>query len=50
MDPITAIFNFLSTPVGQQVAGQLVTAESAFAGLIGDFIKLVHKKNVPPVS
>jgi len=48
MDPVTAIFNFLCTPAGQITATQLIAAETAFIGLIGDLMKVVHQKNPPP--
>jgi hypothetical protein len=47
MDPVTAIFSFLSTPVGQLVAAQLVQVETRFVGMIGDLVSVVHAKNVP---
>ncbi len=50
MDPITAIFAFLATPAGQTVAGQLMTVESKFVGMIGDLVKVVHSKNPAPAA
>lgn len=44
MDPITAIFNFLSTPAGQKLAGG---ADDVFGGVIKDLIVLFHHKAVP---
>ena len=49
MDPVTAIFNFLSTPEGQKLVAPLVTANAAFVGIIGDLIQRVHDHN-PPAS
>jgi hypothetical protein len=50
MDPITAIFNFLSTPAGQQIATQLIALDGVFVTMIGDFVKVVHSKNPPPAT
>jgi hypothetical protein len=50
MDPVTAIFNFLSTPAGQQVTTQLIQAEQTFVNLIGDLVKIVHDKSGTPAA
>lgn len=43
MDPVTAIFNFLSTPVGQKIAGN---ADAILHQVIVDIISLFHKNMV----
>lgn len=48
-DPVTAIFNFLSTPAGQLVATKLIALNDVFLGVLGDLIKVVHSKNPVPV-
>lgn len=50
VDPITAVFNFLATPVGQQLLQPLVAAEADLAHVIADLIRAVHAKvNSAPV-
>ena len=48
IDPLTAIMNFLTTPVGQKFADPLVTFENAilsdFGKVIQDLITLAHNK------
>ena len=39
MDPVTAIFNFLCTPVGQKIVDQV---DSAILHMITDLVQLVH--------
>ncbi len=41
MDPITAVFNFLCTPVGQKIASDA----EGIVELIVDLVKQVHSKN-----
>ena len=54
LDPVTAIFNFLSTPVGQKLIDPLVTLEnnavSDFSKILQDLVVQVHNKiTAPPV-
>ena len=48
IDPITAIFTFLSTPVGQKLIDPLVTLEnnavSDFSKILQDLVVQVHTK------
>ena len=44
MDPITSIFNFLSTPVGQQILSDLVKVDAALATTLGSLIKGIFAK------
>lgn len=46
MDPITAIFNFLCTPVGQKIAGDA----EGIVELIVDLVRQVHSKNATATS
>lgn len=43
IDPITSIFNFLSTPVGQKIAGNV---DDILHPIIVDIISLFHKNMV----
>ncbi len=45
MDPVTAIFNFLSTPAGQQIAGR---ADDLLHAAIVDLIKKFNLRNPFP--
>ena len=44
MDPITSIFNFLSTPEGQKLLAPLTAAEADFAKILASLIASVAKK------
>jgi len=41
MDPVTAIFNFLSTPAGQTIVLQ---ADAGLTQVIKDLINVIHAK------
>lgn len=45
MDPITAIFNFLSSAQGQEVVKLIIQVDTAFITLIAGLVKKVHDKN-----
>lgn len=42
VDPVTAIFAFLSTPEGQKLIDPLVQINAEFATIIMDLIKKIH--------
>lgn len=44
MDPITAIFNFLATPAGQNVVEDIRKVDQAFINLISGLIKKIHDR------
>lgn len=48
MDPITAIFNFLSTTEGQKLVEPLTKIEADLVTIIADLIKKVHDNSVTP--
>jgi len=48
MDPITAIFNFLSTAEGQKLVEPLTKVESDLVTILADLIKKVHDDAAPP--
>lgn len=45
MDPITAVFNFLSTPEGQKLVAPLVAVEADLVSVIANLIKQVAAKH-----
>ena len=47
MDPITAIFNFLSTTEGQKLMEPLTKVEADIVVILADLIKKVHSDIVP---
>lgn len=42
MDPVTAIFNFFSTPVGQTILTALIAADATIITKIGDLFNKAH--------
>ena len=45
VDPVTAIFNFLSTPMGQKILADL---DAGIVSIIKDLIKVVHGNVTAP--
>lgn len=44
MDPITAVFNFLSTPAGQLIVTDLRNLNQDFLKLVMGFMQKIHDK------
>ena len=44
MDPVTAIFNVIATPAGQNVVEDIRKVDAAFVGLIAGLVKKIHDK------
>jgi len=42
MDPVTAVFNFLATPAGQQIVLALLELDKSIISKIGDLVTKVH--------
>jgi hypothetical protein len=49
LDPVTAVFNFLSTPAGQQVTLALIALDKTIVTTIGDLVTKVHDSAVKPI-
>lgn len=47
MDPLTALFNFASTPQGQVVVAEIIKLDKAIFGIFKDLIKKIHERNAP---
>jgi len=45
LDPVTAAFNFFCTPAGQKILDKF---GGVLEGIVVDFAKLIHLKNVQP--